>query len=69
MITMSDLFLERDAVISNCGRYRYLLRRTWDAGRPRILFVMLNPSTADADNDSHHPVMRPTIEGSELRKH
>lgn len=26
---MSDLFLERDAVISDCGKYRYLLRRTW----------------------------------------
>ena len=48
---MSDLFLERDAVISDCGKYRYLLRRTWDAHRPRALYVMLNPSTADADID------------------
>jgi len=48
---MSDLFLERDAVISDCGRYRYLLRRTWDHGKPRVLFVMLNPSTADAEID------------------
>lgn len=31
---MGDLFLERDAVISDCGRYRYLLRRTWDHGKP-----------------------------------
>lgn len=46
-----DLFLERDAVISNCGRYRYLLRRTWDHGKPRSLIVMLNPSTADAEVD------------------
>lgn len=48
---MSDLFLERDAVISPCGTYRYLLRRTWDAKQPRALFVMLNPSTADAEID------------------
>lgn len=48
---MTDLFLERDAVISDCGKYRYLLRRTWDYGAPRCLYVMLNPSTADADID------------------
>lgn len=46
-----DLFLERDAVISECGKYRYLLRRTWDHAKPRVLFVMLNPSTADASID------------------
>lgn len=46
-----DLFLERDAAISGCGKYRYMLRRTWDHGKPRVLFVMLNPSTADAQID------------------
>lgn len=48
---MTDLFLERDAVLSDCGTYRYLLRRTWDHAKPRVLFVMLNPSTADANID------------------
>lgn len=48
---MSDLFLERDAVISDCGKYRYLLRRSWDYSKPRALYVMLNPSTADASID------------------
>jgi len=48
---MSDLFLERDAVLSDCGTYRYLLRRTWDHKLPRSLFIMLNPSTADAEID------------------
>ena len=47
----ADLFLERDAVISDCGQYRYLLRRIWDHDRMRALFVMLNPSTADAEID------------------
>lgn len=43
-----------EAVISDCERYRYLLTRqtgvedpTW----PPALFVMLNPSTADASQD------------------
>lgn len=33
------------------GKYRYLLWRTWDASAPRLLWVMLNPSTADAQDD------------------
>lgn len=45
------IYLENDAVISGCGRYRYLLRRVWDRSKPRALFVMLNPSTADARID------------------
>lgn len=48
---MPNVYLENDAVISACGKYRYLLRRTWDHGKPRALLVMLNPSTADARLD------------------
>ena len=40
-----------DAVFSSCGRYRYLLTRSWDAARPSVGFVMLNPSTADHRSD------------------
>lgn len=42
----SDLRFPR-AVISPCGRYRYLLTREWDPDRPTALLIMLNPSTAD----------------------
>lgn len=48
---MPNVYIENDAVISDCGQYRYLLRRTWDRSKPRALLVMLNPSTADATLD------------------
>ena len=41
----------RTAEISECGRYRYRLTRRWDEIRPAVMFVMLNPSTADACQD------------------
>jgi hypothetical protein len=37
-----------DVTGSPCRRYRYALTRTWDRARPPVVFVMLNPSTADA---------------------
>jgi len=40
-----------DAVLSDCGTYRYKLTRTWDERIERVTFVMLNPSTADATVD------------------
>lgn len=47
MVTM-----QREAVFSPCGRYRYLLRRVWSArAEPLLLAVMLNPSIADAHQD------------------
>jgi hypothetical protein len=48
---MTDLLTVSDATISACSRYRYRLSRTWDAGKPPLVFVMLNPSTADANKD------------------
>ena len=42
--------MERGAVLSDNGLYRYELTRRWDDGQS-VLWVMLNPSTADADID------------------
>lgn len=36
------------ATFDRTRRYRFRLSRVWDPGRPRVCFVMLNPSTADA---------------------
>lgn len=43
--------VETSATISADGEYRYLLGRSWNMDAPRATFVMLNPSTADADMD------------------
>ena len=50
-MTGLDLFTRGDAVISDDGLYRYLLTRVWDEERGSVLYVMLNPSTADACDD------------------
>lgn len=35
------------ATFSDCKKYRFTLLRIWDESLPLILFVMMNPSTAD----------------------
>ena len=41
----------RDARMSPCQRYRYELWRRWSVGPNKMLFIGLNPSTADACED------------------
>ena len=49
------------AIYSDCERYRYSLTRIWDTGGEKVMFVMLNPSTAtEVQND-------PTVERCERR--
>lgn len=47
--------VKRNAYISNCGNYRYWLTRIWDENLPRVIYVLLNPSTAD------HTIDDPTV--------
>ena len=39
------------AQFSTCRQYRYALWRTWDKTKPIVLFIGLNPSTADEKNN------------------
>ena len=38
---------EAGCILSDCEQDRYRLWREWDASRPALGFIMLNPSTAD----------------------
>lgn len=51
--------LDSGAIITPCGRYRYLLWRRWDPQRPVCMFIGLNPSTADETEDD--PTIRRCI--------
>jgi hypothetical protein len=51
--------MQKLALISDDTKYRYQLSRIWDDSKPRILFIMLNPSTADSNNDD--PTIRRVI--------
>jgi hypothetical protein len=49
------------ARFSECRRYRYELWRRWPAGTGTLIMVMLNPSTADHENND------PTVERCQRR--
>lgn len=51
------------AIISECGLYRYRLWRIWDEERAFLVWIMQNPSTADAVDDD--PTIRKCIGFSE----
>lgn len=57
---MSDLFRkDSGATFSDCRKYRYCLWRLWDDELPRIMFIGLNPSTADETQND--PTIRRVI--------
>jgi hypothetical protein len=47
------------AKLSPCQQFRYALIRVWRDSLPRLVFVMLNPSTADALKDD--PTIRKCV--------
>ena len=55
----ASLLPRGSAVISDCGGYRYRLTRWLGLQAPIATFIMLNPSTADAEQDD--PTIRRCI--------
>lgn len=51
--------MKRSASFSRCRRYRYALWRHWDEDLPSVMFLALNPSTADHRRDD--PTIRRCI--------
>ena len=43
--------MKNTAKLSGCRKYRYALWRIWDDSKPFVMFVGLNPSTADETSD------------------
>lgn len=41
----------KGAELSPCRRFRYALWRIWDGSKPTVMFIGLNPSTADEKTD------------------
>jgi len=49
---MNNFFEQNGATFSDCRKYRYALWRIWDKDKPLVMFIGLNPSTAnEASND------------------
>lgn len=53
------LLVNKNATFSDCRKYRYALSRTWDGKKKTVLFIGLNPSTADEKIDD--PTIRRCI--------
>lgn len=43
--------MEKSAILSADRKYRYVLTRIWDETKPTVVFIGLNPSTADEEAD------------------
>lgn len=52
--------MHKGAILSSCKKHRLQLWREWDFNLPKVLFIMLNPSTADHEQDD--PTLRRCID-------
>lgn len=52
-------YITTGAVLSSCKTYRYRLWRYWKPDESPLCFIMLNPSTADAEDDD--PTIRKCV--------
>lgn len=43
--------IHKSAIYSDCEKYRYELRRVWNHKEKLVCWIMLNPSTADAEHN------------------
>lgn len=61
-MTQKDLFIEIEdgAIFSKCRKYRYALWRIWDNNKPFIMFIGLNPSTANETKND--PTIRRVVQ-------
>lgn len=59
--------MQKDATISECGKYRYSLVRRWGNKGGLVVWVMLNPSTADSNLDD--PTIRRCMKFTERFGH
>jgi len=56
---MANLFEDNGAGFSDDRKYRYVLWRKWDKSKPMLMFIGLNPSTANEDRDD--PTIRRVV--------
>jgi len=51
--TAPEIEVKKDALFSECGKYRFWLSRQWDESLPWVMFIGLNPSKADNTEDDN----------------
>ena len=56
--------MKKYAKLSKCRNYRFSLSRMWDNSQPHVMFICLNPSTADETEDD--PTIRCCINYAKL---
>lgn len=55
--------MKKEAIFNKDRTYRYSIKRVWDASKKRVVFICLNLSTADENEDDQ--TLRRCIDFSE----